>query len=85
MRFAWLRNNTESDETPEMTGTDRLLLVGYNFVWWIPVFLPILGIVSYRAGTLGFLLITVIRAAINVYRNNILTLDRAARFPLRIP
>ncbi|MCP5027925.1 MAG: hypothetical protein GY929_16745 [Actinomycetia bacterium] len=68
-----------------MSPTDRLLLVAYNVVWWVPVALPVLGVVSYQAGTIGFLAMSVVRAAINLYRNNVLTIAGAQRFPLRSP
>jgi hypothetical protein len=68
-----------------MTTTSRLLLVAYNVVWWVPVALPLLGVVSYRAGTVAFLAVTATRAAINLYRNNALPSAAAQRFPLRSP
>ena len=40
---------------------------------------------SYRAGLMGFLAITVFRAAANFYRNNVLSVEDGARFPLRSP
>jgi len=63
----------------------RLLFVAYNLIWWLPVVLPLLGIVSYQAGFIGFLLITVFRAVTNLYRNNVLSVEAAQRFPLRSP
>ena len=59
--------------------------MSYNVAWWIPAALPLLGIISYRAGTIGFLAMTAARAAINAYRNNALPLEKAEHFPLRSP
>jgi hypothetical protein len=68
-----------------MTGTAKVLVVSYNLVWWVPVALPLFDVISYRAGTLGFLAVTAARAAINAYRNNVLPFEKGASFPLRSP
>jgi hypothetical protein len=85
MRFAWLRSKEGSEELPPMSSADRLIFVAYNVVWWVPAVLPFLGILSYRAGFLGFLVVSVFRAVANVYRNNVLTVEAAQHFPLRSP
>lgn len=85
MRFAWLRTSEGAASLPTMAPTDRLLFVAYNVVWWVPVVLPLVGVVSYRAGTVGFLTLTVARAVVNLYRNNIMSTTNAQRFPLRSP
>lgn len=84
LRFARLRTPPEAQPATAGT-TDRLILVAYNTVWWIPVVLPVLGIISYRAGLLGFAAVTLVRAAINLYRNNVLPIERGSEFPLRLP
>ncbi len=85
MRFAWLRTKRALAQPPEPSPADKVLLAGYNIVWWVPVVLPLLGVISYRAGTLAFLAVTATRAAVNLYRNNVLRPDRGATFALRSP
>lgn len=85
MRFAWLRTSEGSESSPVMSPTGRLVLIAYNVVWWVPVVLPVVGFVSYRAGTIGFLAVTMARAAINLYRTNVMSIDEAQRSPLRQP
>jgi len=47
--------------------------------------LPFTGIIDYRTGFIAFFIIIIIRAIANLYRNNVLTLEQAVLFPLRIP
>lgn len=68
-----------------MTSADRLIFFAYNLIWWVPVLLAVLGILSFWAGSLGFLVMSVLRAVVNVYRNNVLPVEAAQRFPLRSP
>ena len=82
MRFARLRNE---DEHPAETPFDRVVFVTYNVVWWIPVVLTVLGMVSYEVGLVGFLAVTTVRALVNLYRNNVMSVERAQFFPLRSP
>ncbi len=84
MRFAWLRKK-QGTEDPTMSPPARLTYVGYNVIWWIPVVLVPLGVWSYQAGAIGFLVVTVVRALANLYRNNLLPIEAAQRFPLRSP
>ncbi len=84
MRFAWLRTR-EGRDTPSQTSGERLTLIAYNAVWWIPVVLPILGVISARAGFMAFLAITVVRALVNAYRINIMPVAAGERLPLRQP
>lgn len=85
MRFAWLRSKDGRDQPPAMSSAGRVSYVAYNLVWWVPVALALLGILSYWAGSLGFLVMSVIRAVVNVYRINVLPVEAAQRFPLRSP
>lgn len=85
MRFAWLRTEQEIADTQASGGADRFLHVAYNVIWWVPVALPLIGATSYFAGLVAFLTVTFVRAAVNVYRVNIMPVDRADRFPLRSP
>jgi hypothetical protein len=84
MRFAWLRTK-ESRDAPAATSGERLTHIAYNVVWWVPVVMPILGVISYRVGFVAFLAITVVRALVNVYRINVMPVAAAERLPLRQP
>ncbi len=84
MRFAWLRTK-ESRDPPAATPGERLTLVAYNVAWWVPVAMPLLGVISYRAGFVAFLAVTVVRALVNGYRINVLPVAVAERLPLRSP
>ncbi len=72
-------------DAPVMTSAERLILVVYNLTWWVPVLLAVLGILSFWAGSLGFVTISVLRAVVNVCRINALPIEAAQRFPLRSP
>jgi hypothetical protein len=84
MRFAWLRTKEKRDAAAA-TSSERLTLIAYNAIWWVPLVLPILGFISYRAGFFTFLAITVSRALINAYRVNVMPVAAAERLPLRQP
>ena len=68
-----------------MSGSERFIYIGYNVVWWAPIALVVLGIWSYRTGAVGFVVVTILRAVANLYRNNVLSIEAAQRFPLRSP
>ena len=68
-----------------MGAADRIAFFLYNLIWWIPPALAVLGLVSFWAGSLGFLVMSALRAVINAYRINVLPVERAQRFPLRSP
>jgi hypothetical protein len=85
MRFAWEREQ-QGDTTAVEQGTlSRLIYVAYNILWWLPLVFTILGTIDYGTGFVAFLVITIIRAAANLYRNNFLTREQAERFPFRAP
>ena len=63
----------------------NLIFVIYNVVYWIPMILPFTKIIEYRTGFILFFIVIIIRAIANLYRNNVLTLEQAVLFPLRIP
>lgn len=86
-RFAWDREKTVGGE-PKRLGIDHpstWILIIYNVVYWIPMLLPWTSLMTYRAGVVGVSVIIAIRTAANLYRNNVLTFERAEVFPLRIP
>ena len=84
MRFAWLRKK-QGLEDPKMSTSARLIYIGYNVIWWLPVVLVVLGVWSYRAGAVAFVVVTAFRALALLYRNNVLSIEAAQRFPLRSP
>ena len=85
MRFAWQLKDSENDEPVEQSSTNRLIYITYNVIWWIPVVLPFTKIIDYRTGFVAFFVLTLVRAMVNLYRNNVLTSEQAVRFPLRAP
>lgn len=84
MRFAWLRR-IEDRDAPVATATERLTLIVYNAAWWVPAVMPLLGVISYRAGFVAFSAITLVRALVNSYRINVMAVAAAERLPLRQP
>ena len=87
MRFAWLSKDS-ADLAPvkrEFTHPRNLIMVVYNVVWWIPIVLPFAKIIDYRTGSIAFLVVTIVRAVANLIRNNVLTPEQGADFPLRAP
>jgi hypothetical protein len=85
MRFAWLREQSPDPVASKESLTNRLVCITYNLVWWIPIVLAFAKVIDYRAGSIAFFAITVVRAIANLYRNNTLTLEQAEAFPLRSP
>jgi len=85
MRFAWLRTKSAHGHEAAPSTSDRTIVIVYNAVWWIPVVLPVFGVISYTAGLVSFMAITIARALLNLYRNNVLSVEQGERFPLRLP
>jgi hypothetical protein len=83
MRFAWLRENSGEEVSAEQSSLNRAIYIAYNIIWWVPIVLPFTGIIDYRTGFIAFFIITMFRAAANLFRNNVLTLEQAESFPLR--
>ncbi len=85
MRFAWLREKS-GEPAPAQPGTvNRLILVTYNLIWWVPIVLGFVKVIDYQTAFITFLVITLFRAIANVVRNNLLTPEQAETFPLRSP
>ena len=84
MRFVWL-GKKQGSEVPAMSASERLIYVAYNVIWWLPVGFVVVGVWSYRVGAVAFVVVTVVRALANLYRNNMLSTEAAQRFPLRSP
>ena len=85
MRFAWLRENAANYVSVKQSFANRLTFIAYNVVWWIPIVLPFTKTIDYRTGFVAFFVVTIIRAAANLYRNNVLKPEQAESFPLRAP
>lgn len=86
-RFAWDRARAD-DPTPRKVGPGHpytWILVAYNVVYWVPIVLPFTGHLSYHEGAIGLALVVAVRTGANLVRNNLLTLEQAEIFPLRIP
>lgn len=85
MRFAWQLKDSKIFEPVEQSNTNRIIYVAYNVIWWVPVVLPFTKIIDYCTGFVAFFVLTLVRAIVNLYRNNVLTSEQAVRFPLRAP
>jgi hypothetical protein len=85
MRFAWLREQSGNEAPVAQSTVNRLVFVAYNVIWWIPILLPFTKAIDYQMGFVAFLVITIIRAIANLFRNNVLKGEQAEYFPLRAP
>ncbi len=86
-RFAWEREKTIGGSPPKF-GIDHpytWILFVYNAVYWIPMILPWTSLMTYRTGVIGLIILIGFRAGANLYRNNLMALEKAEVFPLRIP
>ncbi|NDJ79124.1 MAG: hypothetical protein GYB65_22980 [Chloroflexi bacterium] len=83
MWFTWKKKNDDSYEPVEQTGTNTLIYIAYNAVWWVPILLTLLGVIDHMSGTIGFAAITALRLAANLYRTNVLDPVQAMNFPFR--
>jgi hypothetical protein len=87
MRFAWQRkkSSVQVSVTDEPSLLQRLIMIAYNVVWWVPIVLPVVRVIDYPTGFVTFLVVTIIRVTANLLRNNVLKPEQAERFPLRSP
>lgn len=85
MRFAWLREKSGDPAPAQPSATNRLIVIVYNLIWWVPIVLGFFKVIDYRTAFVTFLLITIFRAIANVVRTNVLTPEQAQTFPLRSP
>ena len=87
MRFAWEKGNSAGGvaDTKRFSHPLNLVMIAYNIVLWIPIILPLTGVIDYRAGFIAFLAVTVVRLVANLVRNNVLRPEKALDFPLRSP
>jgi hypothetical protein len=85
MRFAWLREQSGDPAPAQPSATNRLIVIVYNLIWWVPIVLGFFKVIDYQTAFVAFLIITIFRAIANVIRNNVLTPEQAQTFPLRSP
>ncbi|MDH5729233.1 MAG: hypothetical protein OEZ58_09600 [Gammaproteobacteria bacterium] len=85
MLLAWQIKKTGNYSPAKRSLLNSIVVVIYNFVWWIPIALPLLELTDYRLGAMIFFVVTLTRAFINFYRMNRLTLEQAIHFPFRGP
>jgi hypothetical protein len=85
MRFAWLREKSGNTAPAQPSAINRLTVIVYNLIWWVPIVLGFFKVIDYLTAFVTFLIITIFRAIANVVRNNVLPPEQAETFPLRSP
>ena len=85
MTLARQVRKSESYTPAKQSLSNKIIVVAYNLIWWVPIAFPMVGLTDYRTGSIIFFLITSTRAFINLYRVNILRPEQAMNFPLRSP
>ena len=83
MRFAWLNKDSDNDRPVKESLIQRLIYIAYNIFWWIPIVLAVTKIIDYWTAFIALFVLTIIRAVVNLYRNNVLNPEQAESFPLR--
>jgi hypothetical protein len=83
MWFAWINKDSADDIPAKESSIRRVIYIAYNLIWWIPIVLAIFKIIDYWTAFIALLILTVIRAVVNLYRNNVLNPMQAESFPLR--
>jgi hypothetical protein len=83
MRFAWITKDSTNDVPAEVSSINRVIYIAYNLIWWVPIVLAIIKIIDFRTAFIALFILTVIRAVVNLYRNNVLNPEQAESFPLR--
>ncbi len=89
MRFAWLRENSETDAAVQQGCAHPLALIrtAYNIAFWVFLIPFLFSKIDYSTGFIAFTIITLIRLILNLYTNNFLDLtpEQFERYPFRIP
>ena len=87
MRFALLRKKSGNPIPSKLRLTHpfNLIYLAYNIIYWVPIILPLTGVIDYRAGFILFFIVIIIRGIANLVRNNVLLIEQAEKFPLRSP
>ena len=88
VRFAWQRKDSANFTytTVQWTFTHplNLILVAFNLVWQLSIWLPFTNIIDYRTGFRAFFIVTITRLVANLIRNNVLKPEQADSFPFRM-
>jgi hypothetical protein len=87
MRFAWLRENADSNVPVKQGCTHPLALIraAYNLAFWV-FLLPFFTTMEYSTGFAVFTVIIFVRLVLNLYTNHVLKQpEQYERFPFRIP
>jgi hypothetical protein len=88
VRFAWQRKDSPNFTFTlvrwRFTHPLNLILVAFNLLWLVSIFLPFTKIIDYRTGFILFFAVTIIRLVANLIRNNVLKPEQADNFPLRM-
>ena len=89
MRFAWIRENTPTEEPVTQDSNKMLstLRAAYNAVFWIFLLPFIFAKINYSFGFIAFTLVILVRLVINLYVNNFrdFTPEQFESYPFRIP
>ena len=83
MRFAWINKDSANDVPTKQSSINRVIYIAYNLIWWIPIVLVVIKIIDYQTAFIALFVLTVIRAIVNLFRNNVLNPKQAESFPLR--
>ena len=83
MRFAWINKDSADDIPAKESSFKRVIYIAYNLIWWIPILLAIFKVIEYWTAFIALFVLTLIRAIVNLYRNNVLDPEQAESFPLR--
>ena len=83
MRFAWINKDAADNVQANQSLSKRLIYIAYNLIWWIPILLAIFKVIDYWTAFIDLFVLTLIRAIVNLYRNNVLNPEQAESFPLR--
>jgi hypothetical protein len=83
MRFAWINKDSADDIPAKESSIRRFIYIAYNLIWWIPIVLAVFKIIDYWTAFIALLILTAIRAVVNLYRNNVLNPMQAESFSLR--
>lgn len=88
MRFAWIREQTpgSTSQIQRFPHPAKILRLSHNLAFWF-FLLPLFTALSYRAGFILFTIVIAVRAAANIYHNNLMaqTPEAFDKTPLRIP
>jgi hypothetical protein len=85
MQLAWQRENSPNTVSVKQSITNRLVYIAYNIIYFVPIVLPFTKVIDYSTGFIMLFIVLIIRAIVNIYRNNVLNLEQAESLPFRSP